>query len=252
MSQPLLQIQNLTHRFPNGVWALNGINWQISSGQFIVLSGSNGSGKTALVRHFNGLLQPTSGNVLLWGKPVGSHLTLARQTIGMVFQDAASQIVAQTVYEEVAFGPENLRLATPEINRRVTQALQTTGLTGLENRHPLELSGGQQRRLAIAGIVAMQPAMIVLDEPFNGLDYEGVVQTLQQIVSLHQNGHTLLVITHDLDKVLAHATRLAIMHQGQIVLDGTPQTVLPQAEKYGVKPPYHYHQRPLNSITWLT
>ncbi|HRI28652.1 MAG TPA: ABC transporter ATP-binding protein [Chitinophagales bacterium] len=242
----------MVHRFANGVQAVKGVNWQIQKGEFIVLSGSNGSGKTVLVRHFNGLLQPTSGSVLLWGKPVSRQLLIARQTIGLVFQDAASQMVAQTVYEEVAFGPENLRLTASEINHRVTQALQTTGLTGLENRHPLELSGGQQRRLAIAGILAMQPAMIVLDEPFNGLDYEGVVQTLQQIVSLHQNGHTILVITHDLEKTLAHATRLAIMHQGQMVLDGTPQTVLPQAEKYGVKPPYHYHQRPLNSITWLT
>lgn len=246
----LLQTQHLVHQFTNGTKALDGVNWEVTAGEFIVLSGGNGSGKTVLVRHFNGLLRPTSGQVLLNGISVHQQLQHARQTIGMVFQDAASQIVAQTVYDDVAFGPENLRLSQEEIDKRVKESLANVGLTNLENHHPYELSGGQQRRLAIAGVLAMKPQMIIFDEPFNGLDYEGVVQTLQQIVQLHQNGHTILVITHDLEKVLAHATRLCIMQQGDIRLDGLPEEVLSHVEKYSVKRPSP-SQRLIETMTWL-
>lgn len=246
----LLQTQHLVHQFNNGTKALDGVNWEVTAGEFIVLSGSNGSGKSVLVRHFNGLLRPTSGQVLLNGISVHQQLQHARQTIGMVFQDAASQIVAQTVYDDVAFGPENLRLSQEEIDKRVKESLANVGLTNLENHHPYELSGGQQRRLAIAGVLAMKPQMIIFDEPFNGLDYEGVVQTLQQIVQLHQNGHTILVITHDLEKVLAHATRLCIMQQGNIRLDGLPEEVLSHVEKYSVKRPSP-SQRLIETMTWL-
>lgn len=248
---PLLQVNKLVHRFPDGTLAVNGVNWVMEQGEFIVLSGSNGSGKTALVRHFNGLLRPTSGTVLLNGIPVHKQLLAARQAVGMVFQDAASQMVAQTVYDEVAFGPENLCLPAPEIHQRVQDALAWVGLQGFENRHPFELSGGEQRRLAIAGILVMRPQLLVFDEPFNGLDYTGVVQTLQQMVRLHQNGHTILVITHDLEKTLAHATRLAFMQNGQLVADGAPAEVLPLAPRFGVKRPYPVN-RPITSMTWLT
>ncbi|OWY19989.1 ABC transporter ATP-binding protein [Sphingobacteriales bacterium UPWRP_1] len=251
MPLPLLQVTNLIHRFANGTLAVNDVNWVIEQGQFIVLSGSNGSGKTALVRHFNGLLLPTSGSVLLNGVPVQKQLLAARQAVGMVFQDSGSQMVAQTVWDEIAFGPENLYLSPSEISSRVQEALAWVGLQGFENRHPFELSGGEQRRLAIAGILVMRPKMVVFDEPFNGLDYPGVVQTLQQMVRLHQNNHTILVITHDLEKVLAHATRLTLMQNGQLVADGTPEAVLPQTPQFGVKRPYPVN-RPIDSLTWLT
>ena len=157
----IIEIENLSHRFADGTVGLEGINLEIREGSLVVIAGINGSGKTTLLRHLNGLLLPTAGSVRLAGVPVEQDLLKARQFVGMMFQDADSQIVGETVYEDVAFGPENLRMERGQINRRVSRALRVVGLSGLADQRPHLLSGGEKRRLAIAGILAMEPRVII-------------------------------------------------------------------------------------------
>jgi biotin transport system ATP-binding protein len=246
-----LETRQLTHIFPNGTVAVDDINLSIEAGEFIVIAGANGSGKTVLTRHFNGLLLPTRGQVLLEGVPITKDLTYARKNIGLVFQNSDSQIVGQTVAEDVAFGPENLKLPRWEVEARVQESLEAVGLSALANLQPHALSGGQKRKLAVAGVLAMKPKVIIFDEPFTGLDYPGGLQVLQQIVSLHQNGHTIILVTHELDKILAHATRLIIMEKGRTVKDGNPGQLIEEVELYGIKRPYG-ENRKVETMTWLS
>jgi len=245
----ILEIRHLTHIFPNGTIALNDINLSVEAGEFVVIAGANGSGKTALLRHLNGLLRPTSGEVLLEGVPIAKDLTRARRKIGLIFQNSDNQIVGQTVSEDVAFGPENLNLSREEVDRLVKEILETVGLSDLACRQPYTLSGGQKKRLAVAGVLAMRPQIIAFDEPFVALDYQGVLQVLSQIVDLHRKGHTILVVTHDLEKVLAHATRLIIMEKGRIVRDGDPARLIGDVETYGIKKP---SGESVETMTWLS
>ncbi len=198
----------------------------------------------------NGLLLPTAGCIKVAGVSVQKDLLRARRLVGMMFQDADSQIVGETVYADVAFGPENLRLDHAQIRKRVALALEAVGLKDFAEQRPHLLSGGEKRRLAIAGILAMQPKVIAFDEPFASLDYPGVKQVLKQILSLHRAGHTILVITHDLEKVIAHADRLIIMQQGKIVRDGVPREVVSDVETFGVRAPCASHLG-LEVRTWL-
>ncbi|MCL6589282.1 MAG: ATP-binding cassette domain-containing protein [Firmicutes bacterium] len=247
----ILETQHLTHVFSNGTIAINDINLSIQAGEFVIIAGANGSGKTVLVRHFNGLYLPTKGKVLLEGEPITKNLANARKKIGLIFQNPDSQIVGQTVAEDVAFGPENLNLPHEEVAMRVKKSLEDVGLNAYANHPPHTLSGGQKRKLAIAGVLAMKPKIIIFDEPFSGLDYPGGLQVLNQIVSLHKSGHTIILVTHELDKVLAHANRLIIMENGRIVRDGAPSELINEVELYGIKKPYG-ENRKIETMTWLS
>ena len=233
----IIEVKDLTYRFPDGTLGIDGINLSIGQGEFVVLAGPNGSGKTTLMRHFNGLLSPTHGTVNVAGRPVSKHPNRARQMVGMVFQDADSQIVGETVWEDAAFGPENLCMDPGEIKEIVSRALETVGLTHLSDKPPHLLSGGEKRRLAIAGILSMQPEVIVFDEPFSSLDYPGTCQVLEQMMRMHQTGRTIIVATHDLEKVSGHADRLIILQHGEIVRDGLPSEIAREAEMFGVRIP---------------
>jgi len=246
----IIEIENLKHRFSDGTLGLDYINLKIKAGAFVVVAGPNGSGKTTLIRHLNGLLRPTVGSVKVAGVSVQQDLLRARRLVGMMFQDADSQIVGETVYADVAFGPENLRFDHDQIRERVALALEVVGLKDFSDQRPHLLSGGEKRRLAIAGILAMEPKVIVFDEPFASLDYPGVKQVLKQILTLHQAGDTILVITHDLEKVLAHADRLIIMHKGKIVRDGVPAEIIGDIETFGVRAPCA-SQLGMEVLSWL-
>ncbi len=246
----ILTTKNLTHTFPDGTTGIADISLQFGAGEFVIIAGANGSGKTVFIRHLNGLLTPTRGKVLIDGVPITKNITATRRKIGLIFQDSDSQIVGQTVAEDVAFGPENLNLSPSEVEQAVAEALRATGLEDLSGKDPRTLSGGQKKKLAIAGVLAMQPEILIFDEPFTGLDYAGVVQILQQIVQLHQAGHTILLVTHELEKVLAHADRLIILHQGKLVEDGAPQEVIYRAANYGVRVPLK-DGKEVSSVTWL-
>ena len=231
----ILSLDGVTHVFPDGTRALYGVSIEIASGELVLLAGPNGSGKTVLAKHLNGLLLPTEGTVSIDGRRIGGSARWAKSAVGLVFQDADSQIVGQTVEEDAAFGPRNLGLDDGEIEARVVSVLRVVGLEQLSSHRPHLLSGGEKRRLAIAGILAMDPRILVLDEPFAGLDYPGVRMVLETIDALHRSGHTIIVITHDVHKVLAHVTRLVILDGGRIAHDGTPADLLVHLEDHGLR-----------------
>ncbi len=233
----IIQISHLYHHFADGTQGLDDVTLAFEEGEFTVVAGANGSGKTTLLRHINGLLLSESGTVTVCGKSVKADPSAARQQVGMVFQDADSQIVGETVYDDVAFGPENLSLERSQINQRVNQALAAVDLSGFENKMPHHLSGGEKRRLAIAGVLAMAPRVLMMDEPFSNLDYPAACRVLDHILDLHKNGHTIIVTTHDLEKVIAHAQRLVVMVKGRVVKDGMPAEVIGGIERYGIRPP---------------
>jgi biotin transport system ATP-binding protein len=233
----IIQVSSLCHRFADGTRGLDNVTLNFEEGEFTVIAGANGSGKTTLLRHLNGLLFPESGSVRVCGRSVMENPLQARQVVGMVFQDADSQIVGETVYDDVAFGPENLLCDRAEIDRRVAEALAAVGLSGREDKRPHLLSGGEKRRLAIAGVLAMAPRVLLMDEPFSNLDYPASCQVLAQIRDLHDKGHTIVVTTHDLEKVAAHVQRLVVMAHGRVVADGRPDEVMADVTRYGIRLP---------------
>jgi biotin transport system ATP-binding protein len=247
----MIAIEDLEYRYPDGTIALQGVSFSIEAGEFLVICGPNGSGKTTLLRHLNGLLTPTRGTVRVAGFDTVKHGVQVRQLVGMVFQDADCQIVAETVAEDVAFGPENLGLAADEVAFKVKQALSAMGIQDLGQKPIHRLSGGEKRRVAIAGVLAMEPRVIVFDEPFASLDYSGVQQVLREILKLHRHGHTIVVTTHDLEKVIAHAERLAILFQGSLQVLSSPQDLLSELPKFGIRPPC-YALLGGRVLSWLT
>ena len=233
----IIRTSGLCYRFSDGTRALDDVTLSFSEGEFTVVAGANGSGKTTLLRHFNGLLLPQSGSVFVCGKSVKDDPFAARRQVGMVFQDADSQIIGDTVYDDVAFGPENLRLNHDQIRQRVTASLCDVNLTGQEDKSPHNLSGGEKRRLAIAGVLAMAPRVLVMDEPFSNLDYPATCLIIEHLLKLHKAGHTIIITTHDLEKIIACAGRLIIMENGRVVRDGEPEAVVVGIERYGIRPP---------------
>ncbi len=233
----VITIKNLSHRYKDGTLALADINLNVTAGEFIILAGPNGSGKSTLLKHLNGLLTPSQGNLLLQGKPIGKNLRKARKLVGMVFQDADSQIVGETVWDDVAFGPRNLSFKKDLVKRRVAGALETVGLSRLADKPPYLLSGGEKRRLAIAGVLAMQPQVVAFDEPFSNLDFPGTKQVLKQMRQLSSDGHTLIVASHELEGLIQMATRLVVLSHGRIVRDGQPKLVLADADGLDLKIP---------------
>ena len=234
---PLIEMQAVDFHYSDGSVGLSQVSLSIKRGELVVVAGANGSGKTTLLKHFNGLLLPLSGRVLVDGRATHRATEAVRRMVGMVFQHADAQIVGETVYDDVAFGPENLRLTREKVSRRVEAALAAVGLADKHDQRPHLLSGGEKRRLTIAGVLAMAPEVVVFDEPFSSLDLDGVRQVLRQIVKLQEAGHTLVVTTHDLDKIMAHADRLVLLSHGRIVRDGHPREVLPEVERFGVRQP---------------
>ncbi|HKL81161.1 MAG TPA: ABC transporter ATP-binding protein [Desulfobacter sp.] len=238
MDTVLLKTDHLTHAFGPGDTGIFDICLTVARDDFIVLAGKNGCGKTTLIRHFNGLLMPDSGQVLLNGQDIQKDLTVARKKIGMVFQDPDTQIIADTVFDETAFGPENLNMSREEINDRVFSALNLLGLDHLRDRNPATLSGGEKRRLAIAGILVMEPELIVFDEPFANLDYPSIVSLVRLCRTLHQSGHAIVMTTHDVAPVIMLATQMVVMNKGRIEEKGDPVSLAPCLESYGVKNPF--------------
>jgi cobalt transport protein ATP-binding subunit len=233
----MIEIRDLCHDYPDGTHALKGIDLTIPKGQFLLLCGPNGSGKTTLIRLISGILRPTSGAVHVNGLDPIKNSREVRRLVGMVFQDPDSQIVGETVREDIAFGPENLGLSTEEVRERVDWALRLMGLNDLSEKPCYLLSGGEKRRLSIAGVLAMRPQMILFDEPFSFLDYPGIQEILKHMVRLHREGHTLLVTTHDVEKVIAHVDRIAVIQDGRLKVEGPPEGLVMKLSDFGIRPP---------------
>lgn len=233
----MIEIEDLHHHYEDGTHALKGINLAIPQGEFLLICGPNGSGKTTLIRLIGGLMKPTAGSVRLNRLEAGRAVKDIRAFVGTVFQDADSQIVGETVREDVAFGPENLGLPADQVQERVTWAMQVMGLERISEKPCYLLSGGEKKRLSIAGVLAMKPQVILFDEPFSHLDYPGTREILRHMVDLHRQGHTLVLTTHDVEKVIGHVDRLAVIDQGELKLIGSPDAVVPHLSRFGVRPP---------------
>jgi energy-coupling factor transport system ATP-binding protein len=231
----MISITRLFHEYSTGeyqVEALEGIDLEIREGEFVVIIGPNGSGKSTLAKHLNALLLPTTGQVLVKGMDTRDPGCLweIRRTAGMVFQNPDNQLVATTVEEDVAFGPENLGLLPAEIVARVSSSLTAVDMTGYQRHAPHLLSGGQKQRVAIAGILAMQPEVIILDEPTAMLDPSGRAEVLRTVGKLNrEKGITVVHITHYMDEAV-HADRVIVMSEGKMALDGSPRSVFAQVE----------------------
>ncbi len=235
-----IQVEHLTHTYmtdsPFAATALEDVSLTIEDGELIGLLGHTGSGKTTLVQHLNGLLKPTSGKVVVDGLDITEKdvsLLEVRRRVGLVFQYPEYQLFEETVAKDVAFGPKNLGLSEQEVDERVRYALQEVGLVYEEiaERSPFELSGGQMRRVAIAGVLAMRPKTLILDEPTAGLDPAGRRSILGMIRELHAaGGLTVVMVSHNMDDISSLATRLVVMSRGRMVLTGTPREVFQHRE----------------------
>ncbi|MEI7885527.1 MAG: energy-coupling factor transporter ATPase [Clostridia bacterium] len=233
----MIELVDVVHSFEsssNGlVEALSHINLKINDGEFLVVLGHNGSGKSTLARHLNGLLQPQHGFIVVDGLEIHDEEQLweIRKKVGMVFQNPDNQLVATTVEEDVAFGLENLGVPPEEIRKRVDEALERVGMAGFAKREPHHLSGGQKQRVAIAGVIAMKPDYLVLDEPTAMLDPKGRKEVLDTVHSLNkEEGLTVIHITHFMEEAV-DADRVLVMENGKIMLAGTPMQVFKQVEE---------------------
>lgn len=217
--------------------ALNDVSLEIKDGEFVGLIGHTGSGKSTLIQHLNGLLKPTSGSILIDDVNItvkGVSLREIRQKVGLVFQYPEHQLFEETVYKDIAFGPQNLGLAQEEIELRVKQTMKLVGLDYNEykDKSPFDLSGGQKRRVAIAGVLAMKPKILILDEPTAGLDPRGRDEILENIKQLHKTQKmTIILVSHSMEDVAKLVDRIIVMNRGKVALSGTPREVFMQPEK---------------------
>ena len=237
---PILQVEDLTYVYSIGTpfehKALDKVNFTLNRGEFVGIIGHTGSGKSTLMQQLNGLLKPTSGRVLLEGQDIWSDKKLTRQArfrVGLVFQYPEYQLFEETVYKDIAFGPTNMGLSGEEIDRRVREAAGFVGITESQLKvSPFDLSGGQKRRVAIAGVIAMEPEVLILDEPTAGLDPVGREGILQNIESYRRaKNATILMVSHSMEDVARLTDRLMVMNGSQLAMDGTPGEIFTQAER---------------------
>ena len=235
--EDIITVENLAYAYPDldgqkGTQVFENLNLTIESGSFVAILGTNGCGKSTLAKHFNSILLPSGGKVYVDGIDTSdlNRIMAVRRCVGMVFQNPDNQIVANVVEEDVAFGPENLGVAAPEIRRRVDRALKQVGMYEYREHAPHLLSGGQKQRVAIAGIIALEPKCIVLDEPTAMLDPRGRADVMQTVEKLNrEKGITVVLITHHMDEA-AQAQRVIVLDKGKVAADGTPKQVFAQAE----------------------
>ena len=237
---PILETKELTHIYSQGTpfqrYALNSVHFSVQAGEFLGIIGRTGSGKSTLIQHLNGLLKPSSGQVLFDGKDIWADKQFTRQVrfqVGLVFQYPEYQLFEETVYKDIAFGPQNMKLPQEEIHRRVLEAAKFVELSeDMLEMSPFELSGGQKRRVAIAGVIAMEPKVLILDEPTAGLDPRGREEILRNIRAYQQAKQAaVIMVSHSMEEIADSVDRLVVMHDGGIVMDGTPGDVFSRGEE---------------------
>ncbi|SCG84072.1 cobalt transporter ATP-binding subunit [Proteiniborus sp. DW1] len=236
-----IKIENLTFIYnentPFESKALDNINLEINEGEFVGLIGHTGSGKSTLIQHLNGLIKPTSGKITIGDVDItskGVSLKAIRQKVGLVFQYPEHQLFEETVYKDIAFGPINLGLPQEEVDRRVKEAMELVGLDfeAVSERSPFELSGGQKRRVAIAGVLAMKPEVLVLDEPTAGLDPKGRDDILGQIQNLYEkNKMTIILVSHSMEDIARLVNKIIVMHKSKVAMVGSPREVFRRADE---------------------
>ena len=237
---PILEVKNLHHVYSAGTpfehVALEDVSFSVNKGEFIGIIGHTGSGKSTLMQHLNGLLKPTAGSVALDGKDIWSDKKLTRQSrfrVGLVFQYPEYQLFEETVYKDIAFGPKNMGLKDDEIDRRVREAASFVGITDEQlQASPFDLSGGQKRRVAIAGVIAMEPEVLILDEPTAGLDPEGREEILSNIQAYRKaKNATIMMVSHSMSDVARLADRLLVLNGAKLVMDGAPSEIFEHSQE---------------------
>ena len=236
----IIETKQLTHLYSAGTpfehTALQGVDFSAEAGEYVAIIGRTGSGKSTLIQHLNGLLKPTSGQVLFQGEDIWSDPQTTRRTrfqVGLVFQYPEYQLFEETVYQDIAFGPKNMGLDADEVDRRVRQSARFVGLEdGVLEKSPFDLSGGQKRRVAIAGVIAMEPKVLVLDEPTAGLDPAGSARILENIRTYHEEKNAcVILVSHSMEEVAREAGRLVVIHQGSIPFSGPPGSVFAHGDE---------------------
>ncbi len=232
MDNCLIRCENVSFSYPNGVQALAEINLSIARGEYIALVGQNGSGKTTLAKHFNGLLKPSQGVVrVFWEDTQGQRVSQLSRKVGYVFQNPDDMLFCTSVAEEIAYGPRMLGFEKSEIRCKVEKILEELGLKEHRDTHPFALSLGDRQRLAVACALSLDPEVFVFDEPTTGQDYFGGKAIMSLIDQLHDDGRTIIIITHDMPLVAEHAMRVVVMNQGRIAMEGAPEEIFSQTEK---------------------
>ncbi|MDR0900593.1 MAG: ATP-binding cassette domain-containing protein [Methanobrevibacter sp.] len=229
----IIEAKDIIYEYPDGTKALDNINFQVEKGDIIALLGPNGAGKSTLFLHFNGILEPSQGKIFVDNEELKydkNSLIKVRQKVGIVFQNPDDQLFAPTVEEDIAFGPLNIGLSQEETKKRVEDSLTKVGMEGYEKKPPHHLSGGQKKRIAIAGILAMNPEVMVLDEPTSGLDPKGASKILKLLYDLNNEGMTIIISTHDVDLVPIYAKKISVINKGKIIKQGTPHEVFDDVE----------------------
>ena len=230
--ETLIDVEGLSHRYPNGVVALEGVDLSVRRGEFLAVLGQNGSGKTTLVKHFNGLLEPTEGSVRVDGEETARQgIRRLGQRVGYVFQNPDHQIFSDTVFDEVAFGPKVRGMEEAEVGERVEEALAAVGLEGRGEEDPFVLTKGERQRVAVASVLAVRPEVLILDEPTTGLDYAEQRSMMDLIKSLNEAGSTIIVVTHTMWVVAEYAHRAVVVRDGKIFLQGTVREVFAEEDE---------------------
>jgi len=245
MTEPIIEVRHLFYKYDTrDNYALDDVSFTIGKGEFVAIIGQNGSGKTTLIKHFNGLHKPTRGCVMVDGHDTREHPTseLAK-FVGYVFQNPDHQIFAETVRDEVAFGPKNLGYTEDRIETVMKKVLNQMELIGMEEEMPFQLSRGQRQRLAVASVLAMEPSILIIDEPTTGQDWRESIALMELVKELNDKGHTCIVTTHNMNLVSLFARRVIVMRQAKVILDGPTQDIFREVEELKqawIKPPDVY------------
>lgn len=246
------QIKELSFGFEKGKNIIENASLDIIKGAITLITGRNGSGKSVLLRLIKGLLQPSSGSIIIDDKDLSRHPNKRNKKVALVFQDADIQIVGQTVKRDLLFGLENLNVPLEEQQKRINHFVDLLNLEELLDKRPRSLSGGEKRRLAIASSLVMHPQILMLDEPFANLDYEGIKQVLKSLLLLEEQGTTIIVATHEIEKVAAHSLMTIILDDKKVVVQEATEIALDKVEKYGIRRPMA-NGLPIakGELTWL-
>jgi len=245
MNESIIRVENLNYQYPGRTaYALENVTLEINGGEFIAIIGQNGSGKTTLIKHFNGLLKPTSGKVFIHGEETSQKKTAElAKFIGYVFQNPDHQIFAETIRDEITFGPKNLGFSKERIEGEIECVLKEMELDVALDEMPFQLSRGQRQRLAVASVLAMEPSILIIDEPTTGQDWKESMLLMNLVQNLNEKGHTCIVTTHNMNLVSLFARRVIVMKSGGVILDGNTQDVFRQENELltaGIKPPDVY------------